>query len=205
MSICSCTASIRAPLLVDSNFFHAARPVFSNNRRHHASPSLGRYAPTPKINIDSLSETLEDHRFTNRTLVRRVRVRSDPQLAPPSHDLAPASNGSGLRQKFIIDTHRESQKLQKLTKDLAKLNDRQIKQFYPTAFKSSQQPTDTPQFSVEINSAEQQSVQCNWLQYVEEQQSNDGHSRLSDEIEAFGRYMSEIPQETDTARRVISE
>ncbi|KAM5445726.1 putative polynucleotide adenylyltransferase [Microsporum audouinii] len=195
MSVCPCMASARAPLLVDSRFFHAVRPTFSNNRRFHASPSLGRYTSTPKINTDSLAETLEDHRIANRTVVRKVKVRRDPDWSSLSYGLATRSS-SNPPQELHVETYQQLQKLRKLTKLTSytkKLNTHQLKQLYPTTLKSSPRKT------------EQQSVQCNWLQYMNEEESKDGYSRLNDEIWAFEGYMSEIRQEKETARRVISE
>ncbi|KAF3479897.1 uncharacterized protein GIQ15_06873 [Arthroderma uncinatum] len=205
MSGCLCSASVRGSLLVDSHLFQAARPIFSNNRRHHASPSLGRYASTSNINIDSLSETLEDHRFRNRTVVRRV-VQSKASTRPPIwkgiQETPIDRPPEALDRKFLADAHRESQKLQKLSKDLAKLNGSQIKQFYPNALKSSLQPADTPQSSAAKKTVEKP-IQYNWLQYVDEQQSMDGYLRLGDELRAFEQYMSEIPQEKGMTERTI--
>ncbi|EFR02674.1 hypothetical protein MGYG_05671 [Nannizzia gypsea CBS 118893] len=171
-----------------------SRPVFSNNRRFHASPSRGRHPPTPKINTGSLEETLEEHRFANRTVVRRIKVRGTPNLLPESYGGDKVRHNGPLEQKHLINTQRELWKLRKLTRDLARLNERQMKKLYPTSLKSPPPKTE-----------QQSPVRCDWLEYMNEQESRDGYSRLSDEIKAFERYMSEIQQEKEVVRRVIGE
>lgn len=197
MSVCSCMASVRAPLLADSSLFHTARPVFSNSRRFHASPTLGRHAPTPKINPDSLTETLEEHRFANRTVVRRIKVRSPPNLLPESHGgdkVNKVRRRGPLEPEHLISTQRELMKLRKLTRELERLNERHMKKLYPTDLKSLPPRTE-----------HQSPVQCNWLEYMNRQESKDGYTRLSDELQAFELYMSEIRQEKEAVRKVIGE
>ncbi|KAK2741346.1 hypothetical protein FQN57_005630 [Myotisia sp. PD_48] len=204
-------------LRLDSCLFTRARPFF-HNKNNSISRSYHRHA---KIDIESLSNTLEEQRFANRTVTRRVRVKTPPsRLNPPNdplirkrdshlnYNLSDPGDQDGNHTIPMRHVSHHVRELEAFTKWLETYNLKSNKMKWNKSTRAhyarylqQHRPRRTPP-------QDGRTYNCQWLDYIgenEEVAAQDGMSRLRSELMAFERFMDEIKPEGQAAQTIIDK
>lgn len=175
-----------------------AKPVFRNARRFHASPApRGRPAP---VNVDSLVETLENHRLANAQCVirkvdggKRTGLTGWGPLTRPVYKPAPQSTSTSTSDNTSSVSLKLEEKKKK-EKEEHIVGPRVIRQV-------SDGPSRDTGIVAKLDKAKGDKIDEPWLDFTSEHAPS-GLARLDDEIRAFTTYMRSIPVEEDAAQKL---
>lgn len=206
-----CRNVLRSPRLSNCPL-SGVTPIFrADHRRFHASPSNHdgdkRY---PHINTDSLADTLESHRTANRPPSSPLIVKyyedgknkdGKDRATKQTMDKNKRSDYRPGKNKKKKGKPRPNTDGQKDQREGGPERRRRLR------YERRERDRVTPNLkglSWKVNWHKGQTHQSPWLDYLDSPAPN-GSARLNQEIDAFEKYMSEIPQETAAVQKAQQE
>ena len=208
---------LRAHVLRNGDRASAVNPVFRNARRFHASPApRGRPAP---VNVDSLTETLENHRLANNPLViRKIELEEEPAKGPVKFVSLKA------RTSYSDSTSEQVLRKVETASAVERPAPRRVLGTSPTKYVSlktgKEDPGSLPEgvfrvirrvrkgqsspdraIASDFERDKGEKIEDPWLDFAGKPGTS-GLERLGEEIEAFTTYMRSIPVEDEAAQKL---